>query len=106
MPESQIDKLVAISAGYMRRFPEGNDPFQILARLLEECGELAQQVHHFEDCGVKRAKHGEPDREHLAKEVRDVLTTALQLAHHYGIHAELSTSIDQIYTRMQAEDLI
>jgi NTP pyrophosphatase (non-canonical NTP hydrolase) len=71
MPESQIDKLVAISAGYMRLFPEGNDPFQILARLLEECGELAQQVHHFEDCGVKRAKYGEPDREHLAKEVRE-----------------------------------
>jgi NTP pyrophosphatase (non-canonical NTP hydrolase) len=52
MPEQGIDKLLEISAGYMCRFPAGNDLFQILARLLEECGELAQQVHHFEDCGV------------------------------------------------------
>jgi NTP pyrophosphatase (non-canonical NTP hydrolase) len=90
----------------MRRFPLGNDPFRILARLLEECGELAQQVHVFEDCGIKRQKHGEPDRDHLAKEIQDVLKTTLDLAHYYGIHAELSASIERVYARMQAEELI
>jgi NTP pyrophosphatase (non-canonical NTP hydrolase) len=90
----------------MRRFPDGNDPFRILTRLLEECGELAQQVNHFEDCGIKRQKHGEPDRDHLAKEIRDVLTAALDLAHHYGVYAELAASIDLVYARMQTEGLI
>jgi NTP pyrophosphatase (non-canonical NTP hydrolase) len=90
----------------MRRFPDGNDPFRILTRLLEECGELAQQVNHFEDCGIKRQKHGEPDRDDLAKEIRDVLTAALDLAHHYGVHSELAASIDLVYARMQTEGLI
>jgi NTP pyrophosphatase (non-canonical NTP hydrolase) len=106
MAEPGIDKLSMISAGYMRRFPEGNDPFQILARLLEECGELAQQVHHFEDCGVKRAKYGEPDREHLAKEVRDVLTCTLQIVHYYQIQTELAESIELVYSRMHDEGLL
>ena len=38
----------AITRDLTERFPEGNTPYQIVARLLEESGELAQQVAHFE----------------------------------------------------------
>ena len=58
---------MAISVGLGRRFPNHNEPFQIMTRLLEECGELAEQVNHFEGTGVKREKHGEPDKAKLAK---------------------------------------
>ncbi len=64
-----MDKLQAISRGLARCFPNGNTPFMIMTRLLEECGELAEQVNHFEDTGVKRLKHGEPDKTKMAKEV-------------------------------------
>jgi hypothetical protein len=36
-----VDKLVVITGGYARRFPDGDEPFQMMTRLLEECGELA-----------------------------------------------------------------
>ena len=100
-----LDKLNTINENLRRRFPDGNDPFRIMTRLLEECGELAEQVNHFEDSGVKRAKHGEPDRAKLAKEVQDVLRCALQIAHHYHIEAELGASVERSY-QQALEDVL
>jgi len=101
-----MEKLYQISHGLMKRFPNGNDPFQMVTRLAEECGELAAQVNHFENSGVKRQKKGEPDTIKLAKEVQDVLRCALTLAVYYGIEAELTDSIEQSYQRLQAEGFI
>jgi hypothetical protein len=55
---------------------------------------------------VKRDKYGEPDKAHLAKEVQDVIRTALQVALHYEIVDELKISIQQSYQRMIDEGLI
>jgi NTP pyrophosphatase (non-canonical NTP hydrolase) len=74
--------------------------------LLEESGELAKEINHFEGSGVKREKHGEPNKDHLAKEVQDVLRAALQIALHYQIIEELQDSIEQSYQRMVEEGLI
>ena len=101
-----MQKLIQITNGLMKRFPNGNDPFQMITRLAEECGELAAQVNHFENSGIKRQKLGEPDTMKLAKEVQDVLRCALTIVVHYGIEAELSASIQQSYEKMQAEGLI
>jgi NTP pyrophosphatase (non-canonical NTP hydrolase) len=101
-----MEKLYAISRGLIRRFPNGNDPFQIATRLLEECGELAKEINHFEGAGIKREKYGEPDKAHLAKEVMDVLRCALQVALYYHVEEELATVIEQSYQRMKGEGLI
>jgi NTP pyrophosphatase (non-canonical NTP hydrolase) len=45
--------------GHFNRFPKGVEPFQMATRLLEECGEVANEVDHFEDSEVKILKHGE-----------------------------------------------
>lgn len=102
----KLAKLYAINRGYNRRWGKGNQPFQIITRLVEEVGELAEQVNHFEDSGVKRQKHGEPDRLHLAKEVRDVLLCALQICQYYHVESELDAHIEQTYTRMVKEGTI
>ncbi len=78
-------------------FGEADSPFEIATRLLEEAGELAAQINHFEDSGVKRAKHGEPDRLALAKEVQDVIRCALQVADYYDLDAELAASVEKSY---------
>jgi NTP pyrophosphatase (non-canonical NTP hydrolase) len=101
-----MQQLMAVSAGLARRFPDNNGPFEIMTRLLEECGELAEQVNHFEGTGVKREKHGEPDKAKLAKEVQDVLRCALQIAQYYGIEQELEVSIENSYQRLKAEGFI
>jgi NTP pyrophosphatase (non-canonical NTP hydrolase) len=101
-----IEKLYRINAGLDRRFPDGGDPFMIVSRLAEECGELAGEVNHFENRGVKVLKHGPPNPQRLAKEVQDVLRAALQIAAHYGIQDALAVSIDTAYQNMQQEGLV
>jgi NTP pyrophosphatase (non-canonical NTP hydrolase) len=98
-----LDKIFAINEGLSRRFPGGSQPFEIMTRLLEECGELAEQVNHFEGKGVKREKHGEPDKAKMAKEVQDVIRSVLQIAHYYGIEGELEASIEKSYQALISE---
>jgi NTP pyrophosphatase (non-canonical NTP hydrolase) len=98
-----LDKPFQVAQGFAHRFPDGNDPFQMMTRLLEECGELAQQVNHFEGSGVKRKKHGEPDRAHLAKEVQQVIVAAAQIAVHYGVEREVEEALEWIYERLRQE---
>jgi NTP pyrophosphatase (non-canonical NTP hydrolase) len=101
-----MEKLWAITQGVNRRFPNGNHPFQIMARLLEESGELAQIVNHFEGTGIKWEKYGQPDKAKLAKEIMDVLRCALQAAIFYGVQQELETTIHDSYEKMRAEGII
>jgi len=101
-----MERLKIISVGLSRRFPDHNEPFQIMTRLLEECGELAEQVNHFEGTGVKLEKYGQPDKAKLAKEVQDVLRCALQITQYYGIEQELAVSIENSYQRLKAEGFV
>ena len=101
-----LEKLVAVSVGLRCRFPEGDEPFQLMARLLEESGELAQQVNHFEGSGVKREKYGEPNKAKMAKEIQDVLRCAIRVAQYYGVEQELKESIEDSYERLLAEGFI
>ena len=101
-----FDKILYIANGYNKKYPNGNTPFQIIARLCEEAGELASAVNHFEDTGAKRQKHGLPDKMALAKEVEDVVRTALSVAQYYEIEQELKEVIDQRYATKIAEGYI
>jgi NTP pyrophosphatase (non-canonical NTP hydrolase) len=101
-----LEKLYASCRALNRRFPDGNEPFHIMTCLLEEGGELAEQINHFEGKGVKREKLGDPNREHLTKEVLDVLRAALRIAMYYGIEQELAAMIEEKYQRAKEEGLI
>lgn len=90
-----IEKVKDLSIGLTNWFPEGNNPYQIMTCLLEECGELAQQINHFEGSGIKSEKYGEPNREHLADEIKGVLSCVFRLVNYYDIEEELSLSIDK-----------
>jgi len=94
-----FEKLNFINESLNQSFPEGRDPYKIMTRLLEESGELAEQVHIFEKSGVKEKKHGQGEPAKLAREVQDVIVCALQIASYYNIQDELLTSIDQRYQR-------
>ncbi len=98
-----LEKLFVITRGYIHRFPAGKEPFQIMTRLFEEGGELAQQVNHFEGAGVKREKHGEPDRKALAAEIAHVVHCALQVAVYYGVEQEMEEVLETAYQRLRAE---
>ena len=88
-----IDKVNEVNRGLATKFPEGINPFQIMTRILEEAGELAQQVNLFERSGIKQEKYGEPDRAKLAHEARGVLLTLFQLIDYYRLHDEVEASV-------------
>lgn len=101
-----MKRIYEMNSGLNKRFPKGNEPFQIIARLAEECGELAAEVNHFEGAGVKAEKWGEPDRGKLAKEIMDVVRCALQVAMYYEIEDELDATINTHRQRMVEKGLI
>lgn len=96
-----LEKLYAITCGLNRRFPSGNHPFQIMTRLLEEGGELAQMVNHFEGTGTKLEKYGPPDKSRLAKEVLNLLRCSQQMVIYYGAESEVDAKINEAYERLR-----
>ena len=97
-----IETIQAVNQGLRNRFPTGYDPFKIMTRLLEEGGELAQQVNLFEDRGTKRQKMGEPRKSALADEVKGVLIAAFQITDYYDAWEELEESLESM--RRQLHD--
>jgi NTP pyrophosphatase (non-canonical NTP hydrolase) len=89
-----------------KRFPKGVEPFQMGTRLLEECGEVAKEINHWEDSGIKRQKYGEPSKEKLANELRQSMVELLKIADYYSIQKELEESIQQSLQQSIKEGLI
>jgi len=98
-----MNKLFELARLYTRQFPEGNEPYQIVTRILEECGEVATEVNHFEKSGVKMEKMGEPSKDSLAGEIKQAINALIQLAQYYEVEQELLDSVDaSIERRKQA----
>lgn len=101
-----MEKLYQLAKGYTNRFPNGNNPYQITTRVLEECGEVASEVNHFEKSGIKSLKHGEPSKQHLADEIKQAINALVQLAVYYNVETELEESIDRSLAKMKDENLL
>jgi NTP pyrophosphatase (non-canonical NTP hydrolase) len=101
-----LEKLYRLAKGYARRFPSGNEPFQMATRLLEECGEVASEVNQWEGSGLKNIKRGEPSKMQMATEIKQALATLMQIAAYYSVEDELSLSIDKSLEKMKDEGLI
>ena len=101
-----MDKFYKMVEASNKRFPKGVEPFQMATRLLEECGEVAKEINHREDSGIKRQKHGEPSKEKLANELRQFIVELYKIAVYYSVEKELEESIDQSLRRSKSEGLI
>jgi NTP pyrophosphatase (non-canonical NTP hydrolase) len=101
-----IQELYKICEALEERFPHNRDPFRILARLMEESGELADQVHLREAVGRKRDNGRQPDDMELAKELQDIMTAVLDIARYYGIEEKLEVQVNRGYERAVSEGLI
>lgn len=100
-----MEKLYLLAQALNSKYPEGNEPFQIGTRILEECGEVASAINHFEKTGIKTLKHGEPEKKNMAKEVMQALTSLTQLVLYYGIEDELKEAIENSAILAKFENL-
>lgn len=89
-----------------KRFPKGVEPFQMATRLLEECGEIAQEINLWEDSGVKRQKYGEPKKENIANEIRQAMVELVKIAAYYHVEKELDAAIEASLAQSKKEGLI
>ena len=89
-----MKKLYEVASKHTARFPNGNEPYQIVTRILEECGEVASEVNHFERSGIKSQKHGEPSKQKLADEIKQAMSCLTQLIQYYEIETEFARSIE------------
>lgn len=90
-----MNRLYRIAEGHTKRFPNGNEPYQIVSRILEECGEVASEVNHFQQSGIKMQKHGEPSRQRLADEIKQAMCCLAQLVQYYSIEEEFEKSMEK-----------
>jgi len=88
-----------------KRFPHGVQPFQMTTRLLEECGEIAAEINHWEN-PHKRQKCGEPSKESLANELRQTMVELFKIAVYYSVENELEESINKSLLQSKNEGLI
>ncbi len=79
--------------------PQYWQPHEILARLMEETGELAREVNHMH--GPKRKKSTEETRE-MGEEIADILFTLCCLANSQDIN--LSEAWKRIMEKYQTRD--
>lgn len=84
----------------------GNDPFKISTRILEEAGELAREVNHCEKTGIKIQKYGEPNKNAMAKEMKDVIQNVLALTIYYGLEKELEDNVITTFERFKEDGFI
>jgi len=101
-----MEKFYKLAEGANKRFPEGDDPFKMASFLLEECGEVAAEINHWEGTGIKLQKHGEPSKEKLANELRQAIVALFKIAAYYSVEDELEASIEQALQRLKDEGLI
>lgn len=101
-----MQKLNLLAQGANKRWPNGNEPFQMTTRLLEECGEVASEVNLRENSGVKREKHGIPQKANLAKEIMQSMRVLMQIAIYYSVEQELDQSIEISLQNMRQDGLI
>jgi len=95
-----MDNLKKLAEGMNHRFPEGNGAFQITTRILEECGEVAQEVNRLEKSGTKVLRRGNGTKEDLAGEIKDAMNALMQLAIYYDavelVQEAVAKSIEQL----------
>ncbi len=90
--QKQVDKWVKqYKIGYFK-------PFEILARLIEEVGELAREINH--SFGPKKKKATE-DKKEIGDEIGDIIFTLTCLANSLRIDLDKSFKkvMDKVYKR-------
>jgi len=88
--QSEVDELVKALGGYWK-------PFEMLAALVEETGELADAMLAVE--GVK----GRGSKEALVEEIGDVLFALTCIANHYGV--DLGEALKATIEKYRRRDL-
>lgn len=89
-----IDKVVE---RLNKKYTRGDELFKIVSRLAEECGEVAQQVNHYEIRGVNTERNNRDNKDELISEIYQVMLVSYQLIKYFGLEDGLKEKIVSSY---------
>jgi NTP pyrophosphatase (non-canonical NTP hydrolase) len=92
-----LTKVQRVAQVQTKRFPNGNDPYKIGCRILEEAGETIQQLNHYERWGVSVGEKSKEGKENLVKEAYQVFVALNQLMQYFDLSADLENHINDVY---------
>ncbi len=96
----ELQELQARVDRWIDRFEEGYwPPLAVLARLVEEVGELSREINHQFGCKPKR---GDEAPSELELEIGDVLFVLASLANQQGI--DLARAFDRVMEKYEERD--
>ncbi|MFF5993625.1 MULTISPECIES: nucleotide pyrophosphohydrolase [unclassified Lysinibacillus] len=99
MEQQSLKQLQSRVDAYISQFEEGYfPPFEMLARLTEEVGELSREVQHV----YGYAKKKQADNNNMEKELGDILFTLICFANAHQI--QLEDALLQVLNKFETRD--
>ena len=96
--ETDLIKMVeSVAKAQTERFPNGNDPYKIACRLLEEAGETVWELNHFERNGVSVQVKSNENKENFVLEMYQVFLTLVQMLQYFGLEPEFRKCIETVF---------
>lgn len=63
-----FEKVLKVAEAQTKRFPNGDQLFKIISRILEESGEVAWELNHYERSGISTERNNKDGKQELVHE--------------------------------------
>ena len=92
-----MKKIQMVAEAQTQRFPNGDNPFKILSRLLEESGEVAWEINHYERNGICLEKLNSERKSELVAETYQVMIAICQLIQYFNLEDDFKNRIEEVF---------
>jgi NTP pyrophosphatase (non-canonical NTP hydrolase) len=92
-----IEKVFTVAKAQSNRFPEGDYPFNIVSRLLEEGGEVAWELNHYARKGISIDRFNPDGKRELVYETYQVMIALCQLMQYFNLEDDLKKRMDEVH---------
>lgn len=101
-----LSKISLVAQAQTKRFPNGDEPFKIVSRLLEESGEVSWELNHYERKNISLMRNCRDNKENLVTETYQVMIALNQLLQYYDLSDLFARKIEEVYKEYQDKGYI
>jgi len=101
-----LSKISIVAQALTKRFPNGDEPFKIVSRLLEESGEVSWELNHYERKNISLMRNCRDNKENLVTETYQVMIALNQLLQYYNLSDLFARKIEEVYKEYQDKGYI
>lgn len=101
-----LSKISLVAQAQTKRFPNGDEPFKIVSRLLEESGEVSWELNHYERKNISFMRNCRDNKENLVTETYQVMIALNQLLQYYDLSDLFTRKIEEVYREYQDKGYI